>query len=118
MATWPDRTDAEAYIGAVNDTDLPVLDECLAAAVECLTYRCTTLETETVGEDDEQTEVPVVPPTLYEACLLLTSRLFRRRLSPEGVAGFGDFGAVRVSYTDPDVERLIVGSGKRSWGVA
>ena len=47
---------------------------------------------------------------------MLASRLFRRRLSPEGVAGFGEFGAVRVIAQDPDIEALM--TPNRSWGFA
>lgn len=50
---------------------------------------------------------PVVPSEVAMATLLTASRLFKRRESPEGVAGFGDFGAIRVTSTDPDVERLL-----------
>ena len=53
---------------------------------------------------------------LREAVLLQTARQFRRRLSPEGVAGFGDFGAVRISRVDPDIEAMI--TPNRSWGIA
>jgi hypothetical protein len=31
----------------------------------------------------------------------------KRRASPEGVTGMGDFGPVRVSVMDPDVEMLL-----------
>lgn len=48
-----------------------------------------------------------VPPEVYQAWLILASRYFKRRVSPEGVAGFGEFGAVRVSRVDPDVATLL-----------
>lgn len=44
-----------------------------------------------------------VPAAVRQACILLTSRLFKRFDSPLGVAGFGDLGAIRVSRVDPDV---------------
>lgn len=48
-----------------------------------------------------------VPAPVTEAVLLIASRLYARRDSPTGVAGFGDMGVVRVSSTDVDVtERL------------
>lgn len=50
---------------------------------------------------------PAVPDEISEACLLLASRLFRRKDSPEGVAGFNDLGVVRVGRYDPDYESLI-----------
>ncbi|PZG14433.1 hypothetical protein C1I95_21770 [Micromonospora craterilacus] len=50
---------------------------------------------------------PAVPPGVVEATLLLASRLWMRRNSPEGVLGSADWGTVRVSRMDPDVEALI-----------
>lgn len=38
---------------------------------------------------------------------MLASRLHRRRNSPDGVAAFGDAGAVYVQRNDPDVGMLL-----------
>jgi Phage gp6-like head-tail connector protein len=46
-------------------------------------------------------------PEVRQAVLLLASRLYKRRNSPDGVAGWDDGGAVRILRVDPDVERLI-----------
>ena len=49
-----------------------------------------------------------VPPQVTQANILQAARLFKRYDSPLGVAGFGDFGAVRVSRSlDPDVAQLV-----------
>lgn len=49
-----------------------------------------------------------VPDSVREATLLQASRLFTRLESPLGVAGFGDMGAMRVSFKgDPDVMMLL-----------
>jgi hypothetical protein len=49
-----------------------------------------------------------VPGPVTQATLIKAARLFRRKDSPEGVAGFGDFGVVRVSTRDdPDVIMLL-----------
>lgn len=49
-----------------------------------------------------------VPDSVREAALLQASRLFTRLESPLGVAGFGDMGAMRVSFKgDPDVMMLL-----------
>ncbi|HEY3484314.1 MAG TPA: head-tail connector protein, partial [Ilumatobacteraceae bacterium] len=109
MATWPDIGEVRTYVGEVNDDQMPVLENCLAAAVGYIGWRCD----DRIEEDDEY--VDIVPPALREATLQLTSRLFRRRLSPEGVSSFGEFGAVRVSRVDPDIERLL--TPYRSWGI-
>lgn len=50
---------------------------------------------------------PAVPGPVTEAVLLLAARLYARRSSPTGVAGFGDYGVVRVTSADRDVESLL-----------
>jgi len=59
-------------------------------------------------------------PEVAQAVLLLASRLFKRRLSPEGVASWDDLGVIRVLSRDPDVERLLEQHIDASWvwGVA
>lgn len=53
-------------------------------------------------------------PEVTEAILLMASRLYARRNSPEGVAGWGDLGMIRVIARDPDVEALL----ERHWDYA
>jgi hypothetical protein len=48
-----------------------------------------------------------IPTIITQACVLQSSRIYKRLDAPFGVAGFGDMGAVRVSRTDPDVYALI-----------
>lgn len=48
--------------------------------------------------DDDETQ---------EAIVLLASRLYKRRLSPEGVAGWSDLGVIRILVNDPDISRLL-----------
>ena len=49
-----------------------------------------------------------VPISITQACIIQSSRIFKRLDSPLGIAGFGDMGAMRVSrYLDPDVEQLV-----------
>jgi hypothetical protein len=51
---------------------------------------------------------PAIPAPVIQACLIKASRLFHRKDSPQGIAGFGDFGPVRLSRTeDADVEMLL-----------
>lgn len=50
---------------------------------------------------------PSVPDAIVEATLLLANRRFMRKNSPEGVAGWTQEGAIRVSRFDSDVEDLI-----------
>lgn len=46
-------------------------------------------------------------PDCVEAVMLLSSRLYARQRSPEGVAGWGDLGVIRVLSQDPDIDRLL-----------
>lgn len=51
---------------------------------------------------------PAVPDAVNEACLLLTSRLFRRKDSPFGVTGGGEVGTqIVISGVDPDIQNLL-----------
>jgi hypothetical protein len=51
---------------------------------------------------------PGIPDAVREATILQASRLFTRLESPLGIAGFGDMGAMRVSFRgDPDVMMLL-----------
>lgn len=105
MATWPDTLETIAYIGEVTADQQPVLEQALNAAIAYIGWRCDGQ----LLEDDDYADI--VPDNLREATFQLTSRLFRRRLSAEG-----DFGAVRVTSVDPDIELLI--TANRSWGFA
>lgn len=44
-----------------------------------------------------------IPHGVNQACLIHAARIFTRKESPQGVAGWGEFGAIRVGRTDPDV---------------
>lgn len=48
-----------------------------------------------------------IPDDVAEACLLKAARLYKRRDSANGVAGFNDFGVVRISSRDPDIQELL-----------
>lgn len=50
---------------------------------------------------------PAVPDEIKQATLLSAARLFKRKDSPEGLTGSTEWGAVRVSRVDPDVQALI-----------
>jgi len=48
------------------------------------------------------------PAEVHTAALIEAARTFKRRGSPEGVAGVGgDFGLVRVSSFDPTIEAAL-----------
>jgi hypothetical protein len=51
---------------------------------------------------------PSVPIAIKQACVIQSSRIYKRLDSPLGVAGFGDLGAIRVTRDlDPDVAQLV-----------
>lgn len=50
---------------------------------------------------------PAVPAEVGEATLLQAARLYRRKDSPEGVLGSAEWGVMRVSRADPDVQALL-----------
>lgn len=49
-----------------------------------------------------------IPIAVTQACIIQSSRIYKRLDSPLGVAGFGDMGVMRVTRDlDPDVAQLI-----------
>lgn len=55
-----------------------------------------------------------VPDPVKQACLILASEAFKLKDAPFGVAGFSDFGAVRVR-DNPMVARMLQPYGRDSW---
>lgn len=50
---------------------------------------------------------PTVPSVVTEAVLIQASRIFKRKDSPEGIIGSAEWGTVRLSRVDPDVESML-----------
>lgn len=49
-----------------------------------------------------------VPDDVERACRIKAAHLYRRKDSPDGTAGTGEFGVVRISrFEDPDVAMLL-----------
>lgn len=49
-----------------------------------------------------------IPASVKQACLIKAARIFTRHQSPQGIAGMGDFGPIRISrFEDPDVVSLL-----------
>jgi len=80
-------------IGMVTTKDDSVLGLCLEAAGSVV-Y-------------DRVLASSVRKPEVVQAVLMLAARLYKRRQSPEGVAGWDELGAVRIMVRDPDIERLL-----------
>lgn len=95
-----------ATVGTVSSKDDDILRRCLMAAGDWVYDRV-------LPTNVKRSEV-------QQAVLLLAARLYKRRLSPEGVAGWEDMGAVRVVARDPDIDRLLeqhIDAGN-VWGIA
>lgn len=50
---------------------------------------------------------PAIPDVVVQATLLQAGRLYKRKDSPEGVSGSAEWGVMRVSRIDPDVQALL-----------
>lgn len=48
-----------------------------------------------------------IPDEIEQASIIKASSLFQRKDAPFGVAGFGEFGPVRITRRDPDVIELL-----------
>lgn len=48
-----------------------------------------------------------IPDAVRQACILSSLRQFKRYDAPLGIAGFGDYGPMRVSRVDPDIEQML-----------
>lgn len=80
-------------LGVKTDEDDHVLSHNLATAHKHICNRV---------KDDR-----LLHPDVQEAIILLASRLYKRRQSPEGVAGWNEMGIVRIMRTDPDISTLL-----------
>lgn len=91
MAVTADEVRAWSSITATDPNTNAAVDEAVAAANALVGRRC----------------VPLIepwPPEVHTAALIQAARIVKRRGSPEGVAGLGDLGAVRISSWDADIE--------------
>lgn len=50
---------------------------------------------------------PTVPSVVVQATLIQATRFYRRKDNPEGTAGGGEWGTIRLSRVDPDVAALL-----------
>jgi hypothetical protein len=48
-----------------------------------------------------------IPDAVEEACILRAASIFKRKEATFGVAGFGEFGVVRIGRSDVDVMALL-----------
>ncbi len=92
--TTADLTTLRRYVGAVSTADDAELKERLGTARSHIEGR---IYATSQGADGVE-----------EAILILANRLWKRRMSPEGTAGFGGEGVVvRIMNSDPDIRALL-----------
>ena len=82
-----------ARVGSTTTKDDSILQDCLS--------------TSTSWAEDRAMPDQVASNEVQEAILLMASRLYKRRQSPEGVAGWDDLGVVRIVANDPDIRDLM-----------
>lgn len=74
-------------------------------------YRIRAVESRLFPADNRRASVRItaawgwdsVPDAVFESTLLKAARLFHRKDSPQGAAGFTEFGAVRLTSNDGDI---------------
>lgn len=82
-----------SHITATDAETTAMLEEVVATTNALIARRCI------AGAD--------LQPEVHTAALMQAARFYKRRGSPEGVAGFAELGAVRVSSFDGDIEGLL-----------
>jgi hypothetical protein len=101
MATWPPTlADLKVELRVEDQRDDPVMARKLAAAISYV---------ERVKADPDLGYF--VPPhdvgSLVEGTLLLASRLYARRNSPDGLVAMGELGSTNVPGFDADIDRAL-----------
>lgn len=106
MAQRPTVADLISWMDISSDAvegDGSPIDEVLGATREYVESRVVNRLPDDYLADD----FTDYPRRVRLAILIGASKLFKRKTSPEGVAGFGDLGVVRILGRDADVEELI-----------
>ncbi len=94
--SWPDAVALKAFLGK----EATLNAEAASFAVTAAQGIC---EARFYFDEDGETD----DNALAESVALLTAaRLYRRKDSPEGIIGSNDFGTVRVTRFDPDIESM------------
>jgi hypothetical protein len=80
----------------------------LASVVEAVVDYVGQHYTEPVAGEDDPEDEPVPGLASYRLGVVMQSgRLWKRRDTPEGVAGVGTDAPIHITKIDPDVERLL-----------
>jgi hypothetical protein len=96
MPSWPDADAVGAWLD-LTAADEPVMESAVAGVVGWLSARTGIALASTT-----------VPDAVILAATMYAAKAYRRKDSPDGVAGTNDFtGVVRTSALDPDAEKLL-----------
>ncbi|HEX5995356.1 MAG TPA: hypothetical protein VFY84_09475 [Jiangellales bacterium] len=95
--TWTELTDIETYPHNALARDVAIT--ALISQTDWASHR--------LARITARWGWPSQPSAVGQANLLQSSRLYRRKDSPEGVAGSSEWGLVRVPNLDPDVKALL-----------
>jgi len=101
------------WISANTNTDL-VIAATPSAESLALLQRC--LDAAVANVESSHTLPATYTTDIELAILMLTSRLWLRRDTPNGISSFGDYGAVRVTNYDPDINLLLEPYKRWSFG--
>lgn len=105
MPVTSEQATLESLGSGVSGLDAALKTRAYAAAEAYVSSRCSW---PVLGIDNQGAPVALAAPAdLVLAVQLLTARFLERRNSPSGVLGSGDFGVVRVSGADRDVQALM-----------
>lgn len=104
--TWPDADNLKAFLGKDATLNAEAAEFAVNAAIG-MARSWFYFDADTEDTDDNALAVSCV--------LLQMSRLYRRKDSPEGIVGSNDFGSIRVTRFDPDIEAMA--APLRDWSV-
>jgi hypothetical protein len=93
VSVTADLATFKRWVGAVGTADDDNLRMALDQAQSSVAF---VVKAEYLAEDEVQ-----------GAIVDQANRWYQRRRSPEGVAGFSEFGVVRVTALDPDIRRKL-----------
>ena len=60
---------------------------------------------------------PSLPDDIVMACQFQAQRYYKRRGSPEGIAGSAEWGVTRIPRLDPDVLQILIDGGYMNPGI-
>lgn len=114
MAIWPDITALQDQLQspALSGQKLATALLALESATEWIAERCQLYVVDADGfyvldANGERVRVTSIPTPVRQAILLYAAKFYRRKDSPDGVAGTSENGLIRTGRYDSDAEQLL-----------